>query len=273
MRATRPSLAAVLIAGYWDLNRVLRALRWPALVAFLLLSLCYAAAPFAGALFGHTLFGKVVLKQAIQLGGLVLIAPFHAPAARGGNPPPCLFAHPPLRLSPGGGFFPGPRPPPLPPPPARGPPALSGLVCPFRKAPGIRPPAYSPPPPPPFPPCPFPSPAAPPPPPPARSGRGGLDFPGTGLPIHRRALAGPRPPPLFPFLLNCFSVCSCDAPVPSSLGFLYFFVALAGVARVAALPGAGRPAEPPRTGRMSRARRYLLCGDFPRTPYSADFVP
>lgn len=76
MRATRPSLAAVLIAGYWDLNRVLRALRWPALVAFLLLSLCYAAAPFAGALFAHTLFGKVVLRQAIQLGGLVLIAPF-----------------------------------------------------------------------------------------------------------------------------------------------------------------------------------------------------
>ena len=74
--AKRPSLVAVLVAGYWDLNRVLRALWWPAFVAFLLLSLCYAAAPFAAALFGHTLFGKIALKQAIQLGGLVLITPF-----------------------------------------------------------------------------------------------------------------------------------------------------------------------------------------------------
>jgi len=76
MTATRPSFIALLIAAYWDLNRVLRELWRPALIACLVLAGVQIAGLVVPRLLSHSLFERTMLRQAIEVGGLILLAPF-----------------------------------------------------------------------------------------------------------------------------------------------------------------------------------------------------
>src|SRR5712692_2553084 len=76
MTATRPSFIALFIAAYWDLNRVLRELWRPALIACLILAGVHIAGLVVPRLLGHSVFERAVLRQAIEIGGLILLAPF-----------------------------------------------------------------------------------------------------------------------------------------------------------------------------------------------------
>lgn len=76
MTATRPTFITVFIAAYWDLNRVLRDLWRPALIAFVILVVVHFGVLLVPRLLSHTLFGRIVFQLVIELGGLVLIAPF-----------------------------------------------------------------------------------------------------------------------------------------------------------------------------------------------------
>src|SRR5712672_509604 len=76
MTSARPSFAAVFIAAYWDLHRVLRAL-WPlGLIAVLVLIGFAFASLVIPRMLVPTVVGQTILKQAIDLISLVLIAPF-----------------------------------------------------------------------------------------------------------------------------------------------------------------------------------------------------
>jgi hypothetical protein len=76
MTSTRPTFVAVFIAAYWDLNRVLRELRRPALIAFGILVGVQIGALIAPRLLSQSMLGRMVFRHAIELGGLVLLAPF-----------------------------------------------------------------------------------------------------------------------------------------------------------------------------------------------------
>jgi len=76
MPSARPSFTATFIAAYWDLQRVLRAL-WPlALIAILVLIGFAFAGLIVPRLLVQTVVGQTILKQAIDVTGLALIAPF-----------------------------------------------------------------------------------------------------------------------------------------------------------------------------------------------------
>jgi hypothetical protein len=76
MNSVRPSFTAVFIAAYWDLHRVLRAL-WPlGLIAVLVLIGFAFASLVVPRMFVPTVVGQTILKQAIDVISLVLIAPF-----------------------------------------------------------------------------------------------------------------------------------------------------------------------------------------------------
>lgn len=76
IRTTRPSIVAMFIAVYWDLNRVRRALWRPALVAFLALIALHIAIVVAARSFAMTYAVKTVLIYVMVFGGLLAIAPF-----------------------------------------------------------------------------------------------------------------------------------------------------------------------------------------------------
>ena len=76
MPSTRPTFSAVVVAAYWDLNRVLRDLRRPALIAFGIMIGVEVGALIVPRLMSQTLLGRMVFKHAIEIGGLVLVAPF-----------------------------------------------------------------------------------------------------------------------------------------------------------------------------------------------------
>jgi hypothetical protein len=76
MTATRPNFIALIIAAYWDLDRVFRALWAPALMAFALFVAAQFSSLLLAGVFARTFIAKMVIAQAIELGALVLIAPF-----------------------------------------------------------------------------------------------------------------------------------------------------------------------------------------------------
>jgi hypothetical protein len=82
MTLTRPNFIAVILTAYWDLGRVLRALRAPALTSFLLYVVVQFAATFFVPLFAQTYIAKMVLIQLIALGSLAVFAPFLVAAHR-----------------------------------------------------------------------------------------------------------------------------------------------------------------------------------------------
>ena len=74
--STRLPVVATIIAAYWDFGRVLKVLWAPALMALAL----FIAAQFSGVacvrLWRSSYVGAMLLKELIDLGSLVLIAPF-----------------------------------------------------------------------------------------------------------------------------------------------------------------------------------------------------
>ena len=82
MTVTRPNFIAVLIAAYWDLSRVLRALWAPALIALLLYVVVQFAAVFLISAFARTYVAKMLLVQLVGLGSLLVFAPFLVAAHR-----------------------------------------------------------------------------------------------------------------------------------------------------------------------------------------------
>jgi hypothetical protein len=76
MTPAHPTLTSLFIAAYWDLNRVLRTLWRPTLIAFLILLACVAATFIIPAILTHNVIGRLLLKQAISIGGAFLLAPY-----------------------------------------------------------------------------------------------------------------------------------------------------------------------------------------------------
>jgi len=74
--ANRPSMIAIISAAYADLARVLNALWAPAIMALCLFIAAQFSALAAAKLLGETALAKIMLKQAIDLAGYALIAPF-----------------------------------------------------------------------------------------------------------------------------------------------------------------------------------------------------
>ena len=72
----RPSMIGIITAAYADLVRVLNVLWAPAIMALCLFIAAQFSALVAAKLLGETALTKIVLKQAVELAGYALIAPF-----------------------------------------------------------------------------------------------------------------------------------------------------------------------------------------------------